>query len=413
MNSENKQFSLLSYEITKNLDNKAIKNNGIYFTPSDVIKVCIERIKQLELDYNIIINNILEPCCGSCEFILSLDDYFIGKNIHGIENNTDIFKKINNLTLKNNTLTLEHKNFFFNDNNKKYELIIGNPPYYVIHKNEINEKYHKYFDGRPNIFILFIIKSLELLEKDGIISFILPKNFLNCSYYDKTRKYINNKYNILNIIKCNDNYIETKQETINIFIENKSPLNNNLFSIKLNDEYTLFETKDNIIKIKKLYEKSTTLNKLGFSVNVGNIVWNQNKDILTNNKKKTLLIYSSDIKNGKLEIQEYSNKQKKNYIDKPGHTGPLLVINRGYGKGKYKFNYCIINEKSTKKYLIENHLICIKYYKTINNMELIKKYKKIINSFENKKTTKFVDIYFSNNSINTNELANLLPIYGF
>ena len=46
-------------------------------------------------------------------------------------------------------------------------------------------------------------------------------------------------------------------------------------------------------------------------------------------------------------------------------------------------------------------------------MELIKKYKKIINSFENKKTNEFIDIYFSNNSINTNELANLLPIYGF
>ena len=160
MNSENKQFSLLSYEITKNLDNKTIKNNGIYFTPSDVIKVCIKKIKQLELDYNIIINNILEPCCGSCEFILSLDDYFIGKNIYGIENNTDIFNKINNLKLKNNTLTLEHKNFF-NDNNKKYELIIGNPPYYVIHKNDINEKYHKYFDGRPNIFILFLIECLK------------------------------------------------------------------------------------------------------------------------------------------------------------------------------------------------------------------------------------------------------------
>ena len=403
----NKNYSDLSINLTKELNKKQKKDNGIFFTPINTINIILKYIQK----YNKNIKEVLEPSCGSCEFILQLNKKYKNINITGIEYNNIIYNNIKDIESKN--ITIYNSNFLEHKFNKKFNLIIGNPPYYVMKKKDVDKKYYNFFDGRPNIFILFIIKSLELLEKDGIISFILPKNFLNCSYYDKTRKYINNKYNILNIIKCNDNYIETKQETINIFIENKSPLNNNLFSIKLNDEYTLFETKNNIIKIKKLYEKSTTLNKLGFSVNVGNIVWNQNKDILTNNKKKTLLIYSSDIKNGKLEIQEYSNKQKKNYIDKPGNTGPLLVINRGYGKGKYKFNYCIINEKSTKKYLIENHLICIKYYKTINNMELIKKYKKIINSFENKKTTKFVDIYFSNNSINTNELANLLPIYGF
>jgi hypothetical protein len=40
------------------------------------------------------------------------------------------------------------------------------------------------------IFILFIIQSMRLLADDGVISFVLPKNFLNCLYYDKTRKCI-------------------------------------------------------------------------------------------------------------------------------------------------------------------------------------------------------------------------------
>ena len=35
----------------------------------------------------------------------------------------------------------------------------------------------------------------------------------------------------------------------NIFIENKKPKNNKLFTLELS-EYTLFETKDNIIKLK-------------------------------------------------------------------------------------------------------------------------------------------------------------------
>ena len=56
MNSENKQFSLLSYEITKNLDNKIIKDNGIYFTPYDVIKLCIDKVNYYQKSYNIIID---------------------------------------------------------------------------------------------------------------------------------------------------------------------------------------------------------------------------------------------------------------------------------------------------------------------------------------------------------------------
>ena len=41
----------------------------------------------------------------------------------------------------------------------------------------------------------------------------------------------------------------------------------------------------------------------------------------------------------------------------------MLVVNRGYGVGKYNFRYCLIDIKD--KYLIENHLICIEYTKKI------------------------------------------------
>ena len=140
-------------------------------------------------------------------------------------------------------------------------------------------------------------------------------------------------------------------------------------------------------------------------------MWNQYKNELTTDKNKTLLVYSSDIKNNKLLIQNYSNQHKKNYINKKGLTCPLLVINRGYGVGSYNFNYCIINEYDNNEYLIENHLISIKYTKPITNKNLIKIYKKIIKSFQNEKTIQFIKLYFGNNAINTTELSKILPIY--
>ena len=279
---------------------------------------------------------------------------------------------------------------------------------------DISKEYNEFYDGRPNIFVLFIIKSLKLLNKNGILSFVLPKSFLNCLYYDKTRKYIINNYTILDILDCSkDKYIETQQNTILLFLINKKPdKENENFTINVSD-YSFLGTKSDILKLKELYKNSTSLFSLDFNVNVGNIVWNQCKKELTDDTSKTLLIYSSDIKNGVLNVQTYSNKEKKNYIHRDGLDDPILIINRGYGVGKYIFNYCLINENKEDKvnYLIENHLVCIKYTKVIEREDLIKKYNKIINSFRDKRTEDFIKIYFGNNAINTTELAKILPIY--
>ena len=62
-------------------------------------------------------------------------------------------------------------------------------------KNNIDKEYQKYIYGRPNIFILFIIHSLKHLNPNGILSFVIPKSFLNCMYYNNIRKYIFNNYN--------------------------------------------------------------------------------------------------------------------------------------------------------------------------------------------------------------------------
>ena len=52
---------------------------------------------------------------------------------------------------------------------------------------------------------------------------------------------------------------------------------------------------NDIIQMNELLDNSSTLSSMGFAVNVGSVVWNQCKDILTNDETKTRLIYSSDI----------------------------------------------------------------------------------------------------------------------
>jgi len=401
MNEDN--YSKLSRTLTKQISKNDKKNNGIYFTP---LRTILQNLKLLE-PYIKNFKNVLEPSCGSCEFVLLLNKLYSSLKITGIEYNKTIFESIKPFEKKN--IVLRNENYLTFSNPHNYDLIIGNPPYYVMKKKDVESSYYNYFDGRPNIFILFIVKSLKMLTKNGILSFVLPNSFLNCLYYDKTRKYISRNFKILHILECNANYIETKQETI-VFILQKTPIFTNDEFILDSGNYTIFGIPGNITKLKSLYNKSSTLHDLGLKVNVGNIVWNQCKTDLTDDKSKTLLIYSSDIKDNKLNVRTYQNKDKKNYIHKRGSNDPVLVINRGYGVGNYNFEYCLI--EGGFEYLIENHLICIKPTKTINNKDLLSLYRQIIQSFEDNRTRDFIKLYFGNSAINTTELCEILPMYG-
>ena len=116
---------------------------------------------------------------------------------------------------------------------------------------------------------------------------------------------------------------------------------------------------------------------------------------------------SSNIVNNQFIDKDFKNEAKKKFIDCPGFNRPLLVINRGYGVGKYNFEYCLLD--GSFPYLIENHLICI----TSNhiNEKKIKLYKHIIKSLEDERTKNFINLYFGNSAINTTELEYILPIY--
>lgn len=396
------EYSTLSCDLTKKISKCEKKNNGIYFTPPKCIKKNLDLLKK----YFNKIENILEPSCGSCEYIFQLQKYKNIKDITGIELNKTIYNSIKKLN--DDKMKILNESFLDYKSDKLYDLIIGNPPYYVMKKCDVDKSFYNYFEGRPNIFILFIIKSLSLLSKNGILSFILPKSFLNSFYYDKTRSFISKNYQILNIKECYDEYLETQQETVIFIVRNQKKINNNDYILNLNG-LTIFSPKETVKELTELIKDSKSLDKLGFNVRVGRIVWNQHKDILTNDDNDTRLIYSSDIVNKKIILKEYKNTHKKNFIKKEGINKIMLVVNRGYGNGEYKFNYCLVNVDY--KYLIENHLICVEYKKDIEKKKLLKLFQKIIKSLDNDKTKRFVKLYFGNNAITTTELNFILPIF--
>ena len=414
------EYTDLSISLTKSLSKSEKKEEGIYFSPKRIIKKIIDIISY-ECEANgFKIKTILEPSCGSCEFINELDNSFNKLEITGVERNENIYDKIKTLKWVNNNVELIESCFFeyYNRCNKNsYDLIVGNPPYFVMKKKDVPDEFKKIIDGRPNIYIIFLMMCLELLKNDGILSFILPNNFLNCLYYEKVRKIIYDKYTILDISICSDSeFLETEQTTCVITVKKikTNNDNNNVFSILLGDNI-IFNTKQNIEKIKELIKGTKTLSDIGMKVFVGKVVWNEVKSLLTDDNSKCRLIYSGDIKNNEIILTKYNNSEKKNYINKTGETSPLLVVNRGYGRGKYCFQYGII-DFGEKEYLVENHLICIDWKdsekkKKLSKDKIFEQYDEIIKSFINPKTEQFINLYFENNAINTTELETIMPLY--
>jgi tRNA1(Val) A37 N6-methylase TrmN6 len=396
-------FSSVSKELTTRLPKDVKKNSGIYFTPPSCVKTNLQLLEPY-LQCNKI--NVLEPSCGSGEYITALHSKYPQFQINAIEYNETIYNAIQ--PLQSTNVRIHCSSYLEYLPTTQYNLIIGNPPYFVMKKGDVDKSYYPYFDGRPNIFVLFIVKSLTHLAENGILSFVLPTSFLNCLYYNNVRNHIATHYQILCIHYChNDKYLETQQDTVIFILRKQSEIDNSKFVWK--NKYTIFSTHDKIEKMTQLCYNSKSLVELGYKVSVGNVVWNQHKPILTDDNTKTLLIYSSNIENKTLVMKKYSNTEKKNYIDKQGTTRPMIVINRGYGVGEYKFNYCLIDIPTP--YLVENHLICIECIGDKPRETMIEEYKKILASLEDTRTTEFIDLYFENSAINTTEMNNVLPIY--
>jgi len=87
----------------------------------------------------------LEPCCGSGEFLHGINEHFPKQKIKaiiGVENNNYIYQKICNVDefskkhKQKNIIELYNQSFlsFEHSSIKQYDLIIGNPPFYVIVK---------------------------------------------------------------------------------------------------------------------------------------------------------------------------------------------------------------------------------------------------------------------------------------
>ena len=431
-------FSKLSLDLTASLSKEEKQKDGIFFTPPmlacHAVNIAKRYLKKINRNHNY---QVLEPSCGSGEFIKAIQKTLPNSSITGIEFNETVYNQVKSFESEKTRTVIQRGDFLHWNAPHNYDLIAGNPPYYVLPKSEVESIYYSYFTGRPNIFILFLVKCLSLLKTDGVLSFVLPRNFLNSAYYQAARQFVLDRFTIIAItdgkIGCegesedqseagvNKSFIDTEQETILFICKNCLDCNNHndRFTLRRGDS-VIFGTVKAVERMKELCIGCSTLAELGFTASVGQVVWNQHKLQLTDDPKNTRLIYSTDIVKGQVVLKKYKSESKKNYINLDSIDrinplrGPVIVVNRGYGVGKYNFNVCLVN--LDHPYQIENHLILIRSNSSTmgdgssSNTDLVSMYKNLCDSISSSLTREFMELCLGNNAVTTTELNYVLPI---
>jgi type I restriction-modification system DNA methylase subunit len=388
------EFREISKKFNKLLSKEDRQQEGIFFTPKKARSLVFTKLKE----YGVNPRKVLEPSFGSGEFLFDIQSEYPDAELFGVEKNEELFNEyFNTVECKANLTCCD---FLIWEG--KVDLIIANPPYFVIksdmtakEKKEFNQKY--LISGRPNIYILFLYKCLtEHLETDGFLAFIIPTSLYNCSYYQKVRNYIQEHTTIKYVETLNKpGFYETGQETMLIIIQKN----------KTNDDY-IFRSKSGNIYIspyyKELYDitKDTqTLTDLGLGAKTGNITWNEHKDKIGDTGK--LLIYSGNIRNSELNL----NISKKQYIhiDKPTIDGPVILVERGYGNS-LSFNSVLVEQTD---FYAENHINVI--YPIIP--EAVENLDRVLKSFQDERTKQFLKWFIGNGSISATDIETNIPIF--
>ena len=394
------EYTKESIDYLKNTDIKKRKKLGQYFTPKSIRELLLSKLPKKDNA------DILDPACGSGEFLLSCKKYFKNPILYGF----DIDKKLINIAsklVKNASI----KNFDFLNidiNKKKYDYIIGNPPYFELKLNEeIKKKYFDIIKGRVNIFSLFIKTGLDLLKDGGYLAYVVPPSMNNGAYFSKLREYIikNSSLEYLHIIDGADNFHLANQKVMLIILKKTNSKKSSKYIFKKNG-ITIFTEDKNFLN--KSYKNTVSLKDIGYTVKTGSIIWNEHKEKLTNDKNNsTLLIWASNINNGKIIIGYTKGKPQyiKNISNDLIIKSRVVVVNRITGSSKdINIKAAIVNEK---EFVCENHVNVIYMSKNANcNYSL----EDIFKALQDKTNIKVMRLISGNTQISKTELERLLPI---
>ena len=307
---------------------------GVFYTPAKIVDLCVSKIDDIYTK-----NSICDPACGSGNFLIKIfnklserfDEKEIISKIYGIDIDPTavLICKLNlyNLTknINFNEIHILNEDFLFADIPNNFDVIIGNPPwgakYLPDYINKLTESYSKII-ARYDSFALFIHNSLNHLNENGSLIFILPSSIINIERHEAIRQEIL-QYSISEIADLGRQFSEVYTDTV-FFKMTKSDADDDsmIYNGKIteyrdifnNNPYTSFLVPSNPItksildKIKNADSYFLNTNNIKYCLG---IVTGNNKDFIRSVKEEN---YEPVVSGKNLEKFYVNIKSIKKYI---------------------------------------------------------------------------------------------------
>lgn len=246
-------------------------------------------------------------------------------------------KKVNVIIITENYITSQYLDFNHllggNWDPKKYDLVIGNPPYMKIPKDAPEATaMPEVCYGAPNLYFIFASMGLFNLRVEGEMVYIIPRSWTSGAYFKRFRQYLLSEGKLMHIhLFGSRNKVFDKedvlQETIIVKIKktNIRPETITITSTNTNKDFSkcselvvpydlvvsgdelyvyLVTNKKEVAILDKLHKWDKTLPDIGLRMKTGLTVDFRNWDILKNEEEEGAipLFYAQHIKRGEVHF---------------------------------------------------------------------------------------------------------------
>lgn len=206
-----------------------IKSTGATFTPKGLADYLTGRILFYVESNNV---NVLDPACGDGELLLSIGEYLSERNIDFKLNGYDLNEEYLRLAKERSSKFGEKKINLVNDDfldvvdinisqltfnflgvnengiNGTADIVIANPPYVrtqILGTKQSQLLAQKYdLKGRVDLYYPFLIAMTASLKIGGIMGVITSNRYLSTKSGESVRKFLNENYEILEIVDLGD-----------------------------------------------------------------------------------------------------------------------------------------------------------------------------------------------------------------
>lgn len=227
-------------------DSSEQKLRGAYYTP---LKLAEKMVGFFKEDRSI--KTILEPSCGDGVFVDALiaagflDERHAVTAVEIEKKETEKLKKKLPGDLKVKVLNQDFFEFYHkNKKKKKYDFILGNPPY--IRYQYLEEKQREEMSSiltahgmksnkLINTWVGFMVACVRMLAENGKIAFVIPAEILQVAYAEDLRLFLSNELSKITLLTFEELVFPGIEQEVIVFIGEKGGQERGIKIVELNN----------------------------------------------------------------------------------------------------------------------------------------------------------------------------------